>query len=174
MGKRLTIEGRTGQTLVAWLLVWAVGVGFPLSGWGADRLNDSQSPRQTVNLKLRWAHQADSEHASNRDLRQLIAVASDVEVRLDTMQYVGKDVRIYLALPIQINGLSGSDGLTLSWQTRGALYPGSTTPGNRFLIFKGRLDVPQLIESFKFKLTVDANRLTGKLRYAPIFEIEPN
>ncbi len=96
----------------------------------------------------------------------------NVEVRLNTSNYAGENVSVFLALPVQINGLSNSDGFTLSWETRGTLSSGTTTPGNRFLIFKGKLDTSLLIEFFTFTLEVDANRLTGELRYAPIFEIE--
>lgn len=154
------------------LLALGVGLFFPVSGWTADVLDDSLSPRQAYNFQLKWAHHGDSARSGKTDLHRLIAVVPNVEVRLNTSGYVGENVSVFLALPIQIGGLSSSDGFTLSWDTRGTLYPGTTTPGNRFLIFKGNLDTPQLIEFFTFTLEVDANRLTGELRYAPIFEIE--
>jgi len=40
------------------------------------------------------------------------------------------------------------------------------------LIYQGLIESPLMIEFFTFTITVDANRLTGKLRYAPIYEIE--
>ena len=154
------------------LLLFVVGLIFPVSGWSADILDDSQSPRQAYDVQLNWAHRGDSARLSKSDLQRLVAVVPNVEVRLNTSGYVGQPVSVYLALPIQINGLSSSDGFRLSWETRGTLYPGTTTPGNRFLIFKGNLNTSPLIEFFTFTLEVDANRLTGELRYAPIFEIE--
>ena len=158
-------------TLVC-LLVWGQSVCQPGVSWCAERLDDSLSPRQAINVRLRWAHQGDTGQASDRDLRKLVAVTPDVEVRLNTQAYVGNNVRVFLALPIQISGLSGSGGFRLSWETRGGLAPGATTPGNRSLLFKGPLNDPLLIDYFTFTLEVDANRLTGELRYAPIFEIE--
>ncbi len=141
-------------------------------GSAADILDDSQSPQQTYNIQLQWAHPGDVSELSRQDFRKLIAEVPDVEVRLDTSKYVGQNVRIFLALPVQIGGLASSDGFSLAWKTRGLFYAGTTTPGNRALIYKGKLGTSQLTEFFNFTLNIDASRFTGKLRYAPIYEIE--
>ncbi len=165
------MTGCSQPTRLMCLLVCWLCLSVP-AAWCADRLDDSMSPRQAVNFQLRWAHQVGSGQMSDRDLRQLVSVMPDVEIRLNTQPYVGQSVRVYLVLPNQISGLSGGSGFKLSWDTRGTLAPGAVTPGSRFLIFKGVLNDPLLVDFFTFTLEVDANRLTGELRYAPIFEIE--
>lgn len=157
---------------VLWLVVSACVGAFTGMASGSDVLDDSRSPQQTYNVQLQWAHQGDLSGLSRQEFQKLVAEVPDVEVRLDTSKYVGQDVRIFLALPVQIGGLASSDGFTLTWKTRGLFYSGSTTPGYRALIFKGKLDTSQLIGFFNFTLNLDASRLTGKLRYAPIYEIE--
>jgi hypothetical protein len=156
------------------LMRWVVVLFFVLRGLSpaTDILDDSQSPRKTYNIQLQWAHQGNVSDLDRQEFQKLVARVPDVEVRLDTSNYVGQNVRIFLALPAQIDGLTSADGFTLSWKTQGLFSTGTTTPGNRALIFKGRLDTSQLIGFFTFKLNVDASRLTGKLRYAPIYEIE--
>ena len=144
----------------------------PVWGWSADILDDSRSPRKTYHVQLRWAHHGDAPGRSADELQKLIGLVPNVAVHLNTSRYVGKTARIFLALPNQINGLSSSEGFRLSWKTRGTLYAGSTTPGNRALIYKGPVKTAQIIELFTFTLEVDANRLTGELRYAPVYEIE--
>lgn len=159
-----TIRCATAGGLALLLVPWAA--------WAAEVLDDSQSPRQSYQVQLEWAYSGDAASTDRDTLQKMTAVVPDVEVRLNTSPYVGQSVRIYLALPIQIRGLSGSDGFALAWTTRGTLYSGSTTPGNRALIFEGNLDAPQLIDFFTFTIDADASRLNGELRYAPIFEIE--
>jgi hypothetical protein len=160
---------------LSWWLIWgAMALFFVLRGTGSatDRLDDSQSPRQTHNIQLQWAHQGNVSELSRQEFQKLVAEVPDVEVRLDASSYVGQNARIFLALPVQIDGLSSADGFTLSWKTQGLFSTGTTTLGNRALIFKGRIDTSLLIGFFTFTLNIDASRLTGKLRYAPIYEIE--
>ena len=152
---------------------------LPIFLWGgispafsAEVLDDSLSPQQTVNVQLQWTHQGDLSDLSRKEFLNITAKAPDIEVRLNTSNYIGQYARIFLALPVQINGLIGSDGLRLSWKTRGFFSAGTTTPGNRSLIFEGRIDTPILNDFFSFTINLDASRLNGNLRYAPIYEIE--
>ena len=153
--------------LVMTALLCATGTGS-----GADILDDSLSPRRTVNVQFQWTHQGNLSDLSRKDFLGLTGRAPNVEVRLNTSNYVGQNARIFLALPVQINGLVGSDGLKLIWKTRGYFNAGNTTPGNRALIFQGRIDAPVLSDFFSFTIHLDARRLNGKLRYAHNHEIE--
>ena len=138
----------------------------------AEVLDDSQSPRKQFNFRFEWANKGDLSALSKDEFFLLEAHIPDVEVRLNTSNYIGKKARIYLALPSQIDGFNGSRGFSLAWKTTGIFASGATSPGNRALIFEGLIGSSLLTDFFTFILKLDANRLTGKLRYAPIYEIE--
>ena len=138
----------------------------------AEVLDDSQSPRKQFNFRFEWANKGDLSALSKDEFFLLKAHLPDVEVRLNTSNHIGKKARIYLALPHQIDGFNGSNGFSLGWKTTGFFASGTTLPGTRALIYQGLIDSPLMIEFFTFTLTVDANCLMGKLRYAPIYEIE--
>jgi len=143
-----------------------------LASQAAEVLDDSQSPKKQFNIKFEWEKQGDLSSVSKDEFFLLKAHIPDVEVRLNTSNYIGKKARIYLALPGQIDGFNGRQGFSLTWKTTGIFASGATSPGNRALIFKGVIGSPLLTEFFTFTLKLDANRLTGKLCYAPIYEIE--
>jgi hypothetical protein len=138
----------------------------------AEVLDDSQSPRKQINFNFEWANKGDLSTLNKDEFFLIEAHIPDVEVRLNMSNYIGKKARIYLALPGQIDGFNGSQGFSLTWKTTGIFASGMTSPGNRALIFKGVIGSSLLTEFFTFTLKLDANRLTGKLRYAPIYEIE--
>ncbi|MBT8359152.1 MAG: hypothetical protein KJO61_15450 [Deltaproteobacteria bacterium] len=143
-----------------------------LSSHAADILDDSQSPKKQFNVRFEWEKKENLSSLSKDEFFLLKAHIPDVEVRLDTSSHIGKKARIYLALPRQIDGFNGSQGFSLAWKTTGIFASGTTSPGNRALIFDGLIGSSLLTEFFTFTLKLDANRLTGKLRYAPIYEIE--
>jgi len=143
-----------------------------LSSHAAEVLDDSQSPKKQFNVRFEWEKQGNLSSVSKDEFFLLKAHIPDVEVRLNTSTYIGKKARIYLALPSQIDGFNGSQGFSLTWKTTGIFSSGATSPGNRALIFEGLIGSSLLTEFFTFILKLDANRLTGKLRYAPIYEIE--
>ena len=156
---------RSGAALVLLLCATSLAAREPL--------DDSKSPRQRFNLELTWATPADRLDISADEFNRLVGSAANVEIRLDTSRYVGRNARIFLALPAQLNGLAGSDGLKLSWNTRGDFLPGHVTPGNNALIFEGPIDDPLLREFFSFTMEIDARQLTGRVRIEPAYEIEP-
>ena len=138
----------------------------------AQILDDSASPKQQYNIELEWQNNGNLFALSERELNQLIARVPNAEVRLNTRDFVGQSARIFLRLPQQIKGLGNSAGLKLEWRTRGNFLAGHTTPGNRALIFEGRVSDPLLIEFFTFTMNLDSRSLTGALRFEPIYEIE--
>jgi hypothetical protein len=135
-------------------------------------LDDSQSPKKQYSVQLEWAHKRDLFALSKDEFYRLQASIPNVEVRLNTAGYMGKQAKIYLELPQIIDGLSSTEGFSLTWETDRIFASGGTTPGNRALIFDGNIDSPIMIDLFTFTLKINASCLIGKLRYAPIFEIE--
>jgi hypothetical protein len=160
------------QILAKIILIAFIFLTLSFKVQAAEVLDDSQSPRKQFNVKFEWANKGDLSTLDKDEYFLLKAQIPDVEVRLNTSNYIGKKARIYLTLPSQIDGFSGSRGFSLTWKTTGIFASGMTSPGNRSLIFQGRIESPLLIEFITFTLKLDANRLTGKLRYAPIYEIE--
>jgi len=138
----------------------------------AEVLDDSQSPRKQLNFQLEWANKRNLSALNKDEFYLLKALQPNVEVRLNTASYMGKRARIYLALPQQIDGFNGSNGFSLRWKTTGLFAPGTVLLGTRALIYDGLIESPLMIEFFTFTLKVDANCLTGKLRYVTIYEIE--
>lgn len=154
-------------TLLALLLAGSVFIAR-----AGEILDDSQSPKKQYSVQFEWAHKGDLFALSKDEFYRLKAYIPNVEVRLNTSGYMEKQAKIYLALPQTIDGLSSTEGFSLTWETDRIFASGRTTPGNRALIFDGKIDSPIMIDLFTFTLKINAGYLTGKLRYAPIFEIE--
>ena len=137
-----------------------------------DLLDDSLSPRQQYTMQFHWAHKKRPSGLSRSEFFLQKARIPNVEVRLDTSGYTGQSARIYLKLPEQIDGLAGIAGFLLTWTTRGMFLSGEIRPGGRSLIYDGIVETPVMGDFFSFTVTVDADEMTGTLRYAPVYEIE--
>ncbi len=170
--KHISIQRTARLTLYKIISTASALLAISLSSQAAEVLDDSQSPRKQFNFKFEWANKGDLSALNKDEFFLLKAHIPDVEVRLNTSNYIGKKARIYLALPSQVDGFNGSQGFSLAWKTTGIFDSGMTSPGNRALIFEGLIESPLLTEFITFTIKLDANRLTGKLRYAPIYEIE--
>ena len=138
----------------------------------AETLDDSMSPRQQHSMQLEWVHKQNPSKLSRSEYLLLRARIPHVEVRLDTSEYLGLTARIYLKLPKHTIGLVGTTGFTLSWETKGLFLDGEIKSGGRVLIYDGVIQMPVMTDFFTFSLTVDADRITGTLQHAPIYEIE--
>ncbi len=139
----------------------------------ADRLDDSLSPQQQINLQLDWKTSSiDPDKLDEKEIHRVIARANNMDTRLDTSKYLGKEVRIYLSLPILIRGLSNPQGMNFSWTTNGLFLDGQLTPGNRQLIFEGKVTRPVMIDNFNFTFELDARDLTQTLRMEPVYDLE--
>ena len=162
---------------VAWRLViimvtFILGFICATTALAADILDDSLSPRRQYSVQLEWAHKERPSKLSRSEYLLLTARIPHVEVRLDTSKYIGQTARIYLKLPRQITGLVGTSGFRLSWVTKGLFQGGEIKPGGRVLIYDGIIQMPVMTDFFTFSLTVDADKTTGTLQHAPIYEIE--
>jgi len=139
----------------------------------AERLDDSLSPQQQINLQLDWKTSSiDPDKLDQNVIHRVIARASNVDTRLDTSKYLGMVVRIYLSLPILVRGLSHPQSMNFSWTTNGLFLDGQLTPGNRQLIFDGTVTSPVMIDNFNFTFELDARYLTQTLRLEPVYDLE--
>ncbi len=136
-------------------------------------LDDSKSPQKQFSTQFKWVHPAHLGPMEEDKYLLLEGTQRNVEVWLDTTEFKGQNARIYLGLPRQIVGFSSIEHFTLRWKTNRIFIPGEVRPGNRTLIYDGSINRDLMIDLFTFTLRINASYLTGEIRYAPIFEIEP-
>lgn len=170
----IAVLNRQPDLKMFWIiLIFSAVMVLPCSGRAGDVLDDSKSPQKQYSTQFKWVH---PDHFGSMDQDQyklLEGTQSNVEVWLDTVDYKGQNARIYLGLPRQIQGFNSTEHFTLGWKTNRVFSPGEVRPGNRTLIYNGPIETDLMIELFTFTLRINANYLSGKIRYAPIFEIEP-
>jgi len=138
----------------------------------AERLDDSLSPRQQLDLDLIWKQQYPTGQLDKRELNALTAHARHVEIRLNTADYVGKSGKIFLSLPIAIRGTGDASALRMSWTTNGVFSGGAVSAGNRAKLFEGEITEPVMSDVFDFTFVIDAREVYNDLRFQPVFEIE--
>jgi len=138
----------------------------------AERLDDSLSPRQQLDLDLNWKQQYPTGQLDKRELNALTAHARHVEIRLNTADYVGQSGKIFLSLPIAIRGTGDASALRMSWTTNGVFSGGAVSAGNRAKLFEGEITEPVMSDVFDFTFVIDAREVYNDLRFQPVFEIE--
>ena len=138
----------------------------------AERLSDSLSPQQQIHIEFDWKHPNAGDELDAKEFNAVIAYARNVDTRLDTSDFVDTQARIFLELPIQVRGLNNPQRLAVSWTTNGLFQNGEVTPGNRRLIFEGKITQPVMRDIFNFTFEVDARFLTELLRLEPVYAIE--
>jgi hypothetical protein len=142
------------------------------------KLDDSLSPTETYPVNLSWAP-----GEIKRSLNSLIAGTEDaglpltggisnVEVRLDTRDFVGADARIYLTLPALVSGLDSPAGLELSWEASDQFLSGAVHPGQSTLVFDGTIEAPVTSAIFNFLLVLDTDTSADSFELEPIYELE--
>lgn len=145
-----------------------------------QRIDDSLSPVDFFAVDLNWSP-ADMQRA----LAALLGGADDtgaiqtgrianVEVRLDTRNYVGRSVRIFLNLPPSFSGLDNPAGFELQWDATDAFLPGSVRPGQSSLVFDGVVDQPVTRAVFSFVFLLEGGTDADVFDVEPFYEIEPN
>ncbi len=118
----------------------------------------------------RWLHAGDG--LSPDQMNALVAELGGVELKIDVSAYVGRPVRVYLALPLAVKGLRGTSGLRVEWKTRGLLMAGDVVPGNRTLVYQGIAPAREMGDVFDFLLFIDGRHFLGGLGFDPVFEVE--
>lgn len=138
----------------------------------AMKLDDTLSPQQIIDMQVDWAHKYRLEELNEDQLNALVSRFDNYEVRLNTAAHIGQQVRVYLALPVNIRGLDDPSALRLSWTTRGAFLDGTATPGTRTLLFEGPVTDAVLVDILDFTLDIDSRAFTAPINFEPDYEIE--
>jgi hypothetical protein len=135
------------------------------------RLDDSASPRSRVDVRPRWQFQDEGLGSAER-INAMVADIPNLEVRLNTSKFVGRQARVYLVVPNFVPGLRAPTGMRVEWRTRGTLTAGSALPGTRALVYDGAVARPVLSDLLDVSLFLDARFVDSGLRFEPYFEIE--
>ena len=141
-------------------------------------LDDSLSPRQNFSLELKWGPQ-DVQQAlgalfadQNSALPPVSGYLTGVEVRLDTREFVGQRVRIFLAVPANIAGDTSAGTLEIAWQASGIFYSGSAVPGRAALVYEGLLEDPIVSGTFNFAITAASASVADSFSFELTYELE--
>jgi len=103
----------------------------------------------------------------------LIAEARDVEVRLNTGAWVGRNAQIFINFPQAIPGLRLPSAMRIEWRTRGRFNAGVAIPGQRALVYQGPITSNVSGDFFDFTYRIDGRHFDRRLQFQPVFEIEP-
>jgi hypothetical protein len=164
--ERQRIPSRCRKALA---VVLALCAGSALAG---TRLDDSLSPRQHIELTSQW----DRRQGEARDAGERLAVAieaRDVDIRLNTAPWTGKNAEIYILFPAAVSGLRLPNAMRIEWRTRGRFVAGVAIPGQRALVYRGPITAAVSGDIFDFTYRIDGRYFDRRLQFQPIFEIEP-
>ncbi|HXZ49026.1 MAG TPA: hypothetical protein VEG27_08395 [Usitatibacter sp.] len=152
-------------------LVLAAGLAMCSAAAASTRLDDSLSPRQRVETTTRWLYDGVGDWTEDQ-MNALVAEVHAMEFRLRTAPYVGKTAEIYLSIPQNVSGLRVPTAMRVEWTTRGLFAPGSVTPGNRALVYRGKITEPVMSDYFDFRIFLDARTSERGIEFDPVFEID--
>ena len=147
------LRAATAASVVAFVSWAAPSLAAPV------KLDDTGTYLSPPNLRMTWR---DSAVGS----RQMEAQARLV-VRLDTRAHAGRQARIYLVMPQDIGG-----SLAMHWQGRGLLMPGRISPGERALVFQGRVPGSVIEDQWSLMLVADGAWMSESRRLECSFDIE--
>lgn len=154
------------------ILLCAFAAGISVSSAHSAILDDSASPRQRVEAKARWVYEGEEAMGAERIARMVVEVPN-LEIRLNTSAWQGKQARIYINLPQAVPGIVSPEGMRAEWRARGRMLGGSVQPGGRTLVYDGLIEQSQTVEFFDFIIHLDARYTQRGIRFEPKFEIEP-
>ncbi|MBC5785115.1 hypothetical protein H8N03_19365 [Ramlibacter sp. USB13] len=140
----------------------------------AERLDDSASPRSRVTPRVVLTDEGRPLVASRNPTRAIVQVRQ-VDYRLSTARYAGRQARIYYVIPAFIPGLRSPAGLRVEW--RGSLFAsGTARPGERTLVWSGVVPGPWINErmdlNFQLELREVQPSADARFEFEPFFEIE--
>lgn len=90
-----------------------------------------------------------------------------VQIHINTRDYLGRQGRIYMVLP-----LDPGPQITATWQTQGRLMPGQVVSGNRALVFSGPITGATLEDQFDLRLRSQGDWPTTSRRLNFYFELD--
>ena len=142
------------------------------------RVDDTLSPIDTFAVALSW-----EPGAMRQAIAALMVGAPDaepplsgridnVEVRLDTRDFVGQSARIYLTLPTTIVGLASPEDLELQWDVTTPFISGAARPGQSMLVYEGAIDNAVTRAVFTFALSLARGAETETFDLEPYYELE--
>ncbi len=130
-------------------------------------------PGPDLNIEARWLMPVLSPRGDPTLNSLLVAQTSTTELRMAVpAEFIGKRIRVYLRLPSTTPGLMANHGLEAEWTTQGVYLPGKAAPGARALFFEGVANAPLLRDFVTYTFRIDANYVTGPVRFDPVYEIE--
>ncbi len=143
--------------------------------FAAERLDDSASPRSRVQSQTVMSDEgrplADSLNPTRANVN-----FGRISYKLATAPYVGKQARIYFAIPGLIQGLRSPAGLRVQWRGSQQFASGTARPGERQLVWTGRVTTPWITEDIELSYEVDLRELAlprdGSFGFESYFEIE--
>ena len=142
--------------LVCGLVLGAIGHA------GTFTVDDSQSQVLDGNMPMRWrsVSPARGDH--------IVQGATRVQVRLNTAAWVGKSVRIYMALPAQPHG-----NVLAAWQTQSnVLLSGQLNSGQRGLVWSGVVPSALLEDTMVVTVQTDGRLLAAAQSLRFYFEVD--
>lgn len=152
-------------------LLLAASVAMCSSSLASSKLDDSLSPRQRVDTVTRWLYDGTGDW-NEEQMNALVAEVRAMEFRLRTAPYVGKNAEIYLTVPLHVSGLKTPSAMRVEWTTRGNFASGSLVPGNRALVYRGKITESVMSDFFDFRIFLDARTSERGIEFDPVFEID--
>ena len=75
-------------------------------------------------------------------------------------------------MPLQVTGLKTPTAMRVEWTTRGVFSPGAVVPGNRALVYRGKITAAVMSDFFDFRIYLDARNKERGIEFDPVFEID--
>jgi hypothetical protein len=132
------------------------------AGWSTFAVDDSMSQVQPGPAPLHWRHALPSKNFSSQ-----LDASLDVRIVLDLKAWVGKPARIYMVMPPL-----PQSSLAVRWVTRGTLFAGRLTGGQRELVFQGIVPGSRLEDTLHVVASADAGDPVTPSHVNFRFEIE--
>ncbi|MBL8372756.1 MAG: hypothetical protein JNK28_15330 [Burkholderiaceae bacterium] len=124
----------------------------------AQRLDDSASPRQTIQ-----APQVHSERglslADDEQARFAVLSFGRIEYKLATAAYKGRRARIDLVIPAVVRGLMAPDGLQLRWRGGRLFADGEGRGGERVPVWSGIVADAWMIDTLELTARLELRKL---------------
>jgi hypothetical protein len=154
-------------------VAWLVGFLVCFAAWGGERIEVQYFPHPNLDLQAHWAQPILNSHADPELADRIVAESPFTELRLHIpTRLVGQQVRIYVTIPISVQGIDDTTGLDVEWKTQGTLRPGRARPGDRLLLFQGVVKDALLRGFIAYTFNIDARFVQGPIRFEPTYEIE--
>ena len=143
--------------------LFVCGLWLAASGNAATfTVDDSQSQVLDGNMPMRWrsVSPARGDH--------IVQGTTRVQVRLNTAAWIGKSVRIYMALPAQPHG-----NVLAAWQTQSnVLLNGQLNAGQRGLVWSGVVPSALIEDTMVVNVQTDGRLLAAAQALRFYFEVD--